>query len=158
MASKTPPAEGDHAPDFTLAADGGGNVSLAGFRGKVLVLYFYPRDDTSGCTKEAVAFTAMQAAFRKAGAEILGVSRDSVAAHDKFKVKHGLKVRLASDATGEMTERYGVWVEKSLYGRKYMGIDRATFLIDGQGVIRRVWRRVRVPGHAEEVLAAVKAI
>ncbi|MFW6027654.1 MAG: peroxiredoxin [bacterium] len=158
MASKTPPGEGSKAPRFTLPADGGRNVSLDDFRGRLLVLYFYPRDDTSGCTKEALAFTEKLPELRKAGAEVVGVSKDSVAKHDKFKDKHSLKVMLASDEDGKIVERYGSWVEKSMYGRKYMGIDRSTFLIDGEGVIRRVWRKVRVPGHADEVLEAVKSL
>lgn len=158
MASKAPPSEGDNAPDFTLAADGGRNVSLADFRGKTLVLYFYPKDDTSGCTKEAIAFSEKLAQFRKAGAEVLGISKDTPASHDKFRAKHGLGIRLASDETGEIVAGYGSWVEKSMYGRKYMGIDRSTFLIDGKGVIRRIWRRVRIPGHVEEVLEAVKSL
>ncbi|MFP3942311.1 MAG: peroxiredoxin [Alphaproteobacteria bacterium] len=158
MASKTPPSEGDKAPAFTLPADGGGNVSLADFRNRIVVLYFYPKDDTSGCTKEAIAFSEHLPQFRKAGAEVIGVSRDPVPRHDKFKARHGLKVTLASDEEGEIVERYGSWVEKNMYGRKYMGIDRSTFVIDGEGVIRRVWRKVRVPGHVDEVLEAVKSL
>jgi peroxiredoxin Q/BCP len=153
-----PLTEGSKAPAFSLAADGGGKVSLKDFAGQTLVLYFYPKDDTSGCTKEAIDFTAAQAQFKKAGAAVLGVSKDSVAAHDKFKAKHNLKVQLGSDPEGAMIESYGAWVEKSMYGRKYMGIDRSTFIIDGSGVIRGLWRKVKVPGHVDEVLAAVKAL
>lgn len=151
-------AEGDKAPAFTLPADGGGKVALKDFAGQTLVLYFYPKDDTAGCTKEAIEFSAAIKDFKKAGAAVVGVSKDSAATHDKFKEKHGLKVALGADESGAMVERYGVWVEKTLYGRKYMGIDRSTFLIDGKGVIRRIWRKVKVPGHVAEVLAAVKAL
>lgn len=158
MASMTALSEGDKAPAFTLPADGGGKLSLADFRGKTLVLYFYPKDDTPGCTKEAVGFSERLSAFRRAGAEVIGISKDSVAKHDKFRDKHGLKVRLASDEDGSTIERYGSWVEKSMYGKKYMGVDRSTFLIDGKGIIRRVWRKVRVPGHVDEVLEAVKSL
>jgi peroxiredoxin Q/BCP len=150
--------EGAKAPAFDLPADGGGRLKLKDFMGKALVLYFYPKDDTSGCTREALDFTAAEKKFEKAGAAILGVSKDSVAAHDKFKAKHKLKIALGSDEDGKTVEAYGVWVEKSMYGKKYMGIERATFLIDGKGVIRKVWRKVKVPGHVEEVLAAVKAL
>jgi peroxiredoxin Q/BCP len=150
--------EGAKAPAFDLPADGGGRVKLKDFAGKAVVLYFYPKDDTSGCTKEAIDFSAAEKQFAKAGAAIVGVSKDSVAAHDKFKAKHKLKVALGSDEDGKTVEAYGVWVEKSMYGEKYMGIERATFLIDGKGVIRIVWRKVKVPGHVEEVLAAVKAL
>jgi thioredoxin-dependent peroxiredoxin len=150
--------EGSKAPAFTLERDGGGKVALKDFAGKTLVLYFYPKDDTSGCTKEAIDFTAAAANFKKAGATVLGVSKDSIAAHDKFITKHNLKVQLGSDPDGKMIESYGAWVEKSMYGRKYMGIDRSTFLIDGEGVIRNIWRKVKVPGHVDEVLAAAKAL
>jgi thioredoxin-dependent peroxiredoxin len=150
--------EGDRAPDFDLPTDGGGRVSLADLKGRPVVLYFYPKDDTSGCTAEAIAFSGLKGEFEAAGARVIGVSKDSAASHDKFVKKHDLTIRLASDESGEMVERYGVWVEKSMYGRKYMGIDRATFLIDGDGTIRRVWRKVKVPKHADEVLAAVKAM
>ena len=151
-------AEGSKAPAFDLPADGGGRVKLKDFAGKAVVLYFYPKDDTSGCTKEAIDFSAAEKQFAKAGAAIVGVSKDSVAAHDKFKAKHKLKVALGSDEDGKTVEAYGVWVEKSMYGRKYMGIERTTFLIDGKGVIRKIWRKVKVPGHVEEALAAVKAL
>lgn len=150
--------EGDKAPAFSLPVDDGGTISLKDLKGEIVALYFYPKDDTPGCTKEALAFTEAAAKFKRAGARIIGVSKDSLARHDKFKKKHGLKVALASDEKGEMLEKYGVWVEKTLYGRKYMGIERATFLIDAKGVIRRIWRKVKVPGHAEAVLDAVKAL
>lgn len=152
------PEAGDKAPAFSMPTDGGGSIALKDLKGKPVVLYFYPKDDTSGCTKEAIAFTDHIKAFDKAGAVVIGVSRDSVSKHDKFKDKHGLKVTLGSDEEGKVTEAYGVWVEKSMYGRKYMGIERATFLIDAKGRIARVWRKVKVPGHAEEVLEAVKAL
>jgi thioredoxin-dependent peroxiredoxin len=147
---------GDTAPDFTLPRDGGGTLTLSELRPKAVVLYFYPKDDTSGCTKEAVAFTEHLAAFEAAGAVVVGVSKDSVTAHDKFVKKHGLGVALVSDEGSDVCERYGVWAEKSMYGRKYMGIERATFLIDGEGKVARAWPKVKVPGHAEDVLAAVK--
>ncbi len=149
---------GQPAPDFTLPRDGGGDVTLSAMKPKAVVLYFYPKDDTSGCTKEALAFTGLADDFAKAGAVVIGMSKDSVAKHDKFIAKHGLGVILASDETSDVCERYGVWVEKSMYGKKYMGIERSTFLIDGDGTIRNVWRKVKVPGHAEEVLDAVKAL
>jgi len=150
--------EGSSAPEFTLPRDGGDTVSLSDLRGKTVVLYFYPKDDTSGCTKEAVDFTAHLPAFEAAGAVVLGVSKDSVAKHDKFRNKHALGVTLLSDEDSDVCERYGVWVEKSMYGKKYMGIERATFLIDADGKIVRAWRKVKVPGHAEEVLGAVQAL
>jgi len=149
---------GTKAPDFTLPRDGGGEVSLSDLAGRPVVLYFYPRDDTSGCTKEAVAFTELMPEFEAAGAAVLGVSKDSVAKHDKFRDKHDLKVTLLSDDDSDVCERYGVWVEKSMYGKTYMGIERSTFLIDGAGTVREVWRKVKVPGHAEKVLEAVKAL
>lgn len=148
---------GDRAPDFDLPTDGGGRARLADYAGRTLVLYFYPKDDTPGCTTEAQAFEAARDAFAKAGADILGVSKDTPRKHDRFKAKYGLGFTLASDEGGEMLERYGVWIEKTLYGRQYMGIDRATFLIGPDGVIRRVWRKVKVAGHAAEVLAAIGA-
>ncbi len=152
------PQAGDKAPDFTLPADGDTTVSLADMKGKTLVLYFYPKDDTPGCTNEARDFSTLAPAFKKAGAVIVGISKDSVAKHDKFKAKHDLAVILASDPEGEVIEKYGVWVQKKLYGREYMGIERATFLIDGKGVVRQVWHQVKVKGHAEAVLAAVQAL
>jgi peroxiredoxin Q/BCP len=149
---------GDKAPDFTLPADGGGKVSLKDLRGKTIILYFYPKDYTSGCTAEACAFRDQLPDFSKAKATVLGVSRDSVASHDKFKKKYGLTFPLLADEEGKVTEAYGTWVEKSMYGRKYMGIDRSTFLIDGKGVIRGIWRKVKVPGHADEVLKAARGL
>ncbi len=149
---------GDKAPKFKLPRDGGEKIALSDLKGELVVLYFYPRDDTSGCTKEAIAFTEDYRRFRNAGATIIGVSKDSPASHDKFKKKHGLKVLLASDEETKVAMAYGVWVEKSMYGRRYMGMERATFLIDGKGIIRQIWRKVKVPGHSAEVLAAAKAI
>ncbi len=149
---------GQNAPDFTLPRDGGGEVTLSALKPKTVVLYFYPKDDTSGCTKQAVAFSEDIAEFTEAGAVILGVSRDSVAKHDKFRDKHDLKVALLSDEDGRVCEDYGVWVEKSMYGKTYLGIERSTFLIDGSGEIRKAWRKVKVPGHADEVLAAIRAL
>ena len=156
MASELAP--GAKAPAFTLPRDGGGTVSLADFAGRALVLYFYPRADTPGCTKEAIDFSRLKAAFGKAGADVLGVSADPVSAQDKFKAKHKLAVALASDEKHRMLEAYGVWQEKSMYGRKFMGIARMTFLIDANQRIARIWPKVSVGGHAEEVLAAVKAL
>lgn len=149
---------GDEAPDFTMLTDGNGSVTLSALRGKPVVLYFYPKDDTSGCTAEACGFRDVFPDFGKTGAVVVGVSRDPVSSHDKFKQKHGLPFILASDASGAVTERYGVWVEKSMYGRKYMGIDRSTFLIDANGVVRGAWRKVKVPGHVTQVLKAVQAL
>ncbi len=147
---------GDKAPLFTLPADGGATVALKDFMGRNLVLYFYPKADTPGCTREAIAFSRLRGAFAKAGTEVLGVSADPVAKQDKFKAKHKLKVALASDETKRMLAAYGAWGEKSLYGRKFMGVIRKTFLIDGKGRIARIWPKVTVDGHAEEVLAAAK--
>lgn len=152
------PREGDRAPDFSLPGDEGASVALKDFRGRNVVLYFYPKDDTSGCTKEAIGFTEALEAFGKLDAVVLGASRDSVARHRKFKDKHGLGVTLMSDEDGGLCSDYGVWVEKSMYGRTYMGIERATFLIDGGGRVRRVWRKVKVPGHVEDVLEAARAM
>lgn len=149
---------GDKAPSFTLPSDSGGKVSLKDFKGKTVVLYFYPKDDTSGCTAEACAFRDALPDFSKVDAEIVGISRDPVKKHDKFKAKYELNFPLASDEDGAVCEAYGTWVEKSMYGRKYMGIERATFLIDGKGVVREVWRKVKVPGHADEVLKAAAAL
>ncbi|MDE2228944.1 MAG: thioredoxin-dependent thiol peroxidase [Alphaproteobacteria bacterium] len=148
---------GDKAPDFTLPADGGGKVKLSDLRGGTVVLYFYPKDDTSGCAAEACQFRDLFPKFQHTDAAVIGISRDSVASHDKFKNKYKLPFTLASDEGGKVTERYGVWVQKSMYGRKYMGIERTTFLVDEKGVIRGIWRKVKVPGHAEEVLGAIKA-
>ncbi|WP_438748163.1 peroxiredoxin [Pararhizobium sp. O133] len=148
--------EGMIAPDFTLPRDGGGTVSLSQFRGKAVVLFFYPKDDTSGCTAESIAFTGLKDDFAAAGAVIIGLSPDSVKKHDKFAKKYDLSVILAADEEKAVVNTYGVWVEKSLYGRKYMGVERTTLLIDAEGVVRRLWEKVKVPGHAEEVLATVK--
>jgi thioredoxin-dependent peroxiredoxin len=149
---------GEKAPDFTLPTDGAGSVTLSKLKGKKVVLYFYPKDDTSGCTAEACGFRDALPDYGATGAVVIGISKDSVASHDKFKKKHGLPFILASDTGGDVCEKYGVWVEKSMYGRKYMGIERATFLIDGAGVIRGVWNKVRVPGHVGEVLKAARAL
>jgi thioredoxin-dependent peroxiredoxin len=149
---------GDKAPDFTLPTDGADSVTLSKLNGKKVVLYFYPKDDTSGCTAEACGFRDSFPDYGGTGAVVIGISKDSVASHDKFKKKHGLPFILASDAGGDVCEKYGVWVEKSMYGRKYMGIERATFLIDGAGTVRRAWRKVRVPGHVAEVLKAARAL
>ena len=148
---------GDPAPDFDMPGDEG-PISLSALKGKTVVLYFYPKDDTSGCTSEAKAFSEAAGDFADANAVVVGVSKDTVASHGRFRAKYGLTPWLGSDAEGDVVERYGVWVEKNMYGRKYMGIERATFLIDGEGVVRRVWRKVKVPGHAAEVLAAVRAL
>ena len=149
---------GAKAPAFTLPRDGGGTVSLADFAGRALVLYFYPKADTSGCTKEAIDFSRLKSAFAKADADILGVSADPVPAQDKFKAKHKLAIALGSDEAHRMLEAYGVWQQKSMYGRKFMGIVRATFLIGPDQRIARVWPKVSVTGHAEEVLTALKAL
>jgi len=149
---------GDKAPDFTMPTDGNGTLTLSALRGKPVILYFYPKDDTSGCTAEACGFRDAIPDYGKTGAAVIGVSRDSVASHDKFKKKYQLPFTLASDSTGEVTERYGVWVEKSMYGRKYMGIDRSTFLIDKEGVVRGIWHKVKVGGHVADVLKAVQAL
>lgn len=146
------------APDFTLPVTGGGTVSLSDLQGKAVVLYFYPRDDTPGCTTEALGFSEHLQAFADAGAVVYGVSRDSMAKHDRFAAKHDLSVPLLADDEGAVTESYDVWVEKNMYGKKSMGIERATYLIDAQGNIARIWRKVKVPGHVEEVLDAVRAL
>lgn len=148
---------GDTAPDFTMPTDGGGSVSLSALKGKPVVLYFYPKDDTSGCTAEACQFRDGMPDFSGSEAVIIGVSKDSVASHDKFKRKYDLPFILASDEKTDICERYGVWVEKSMYGRKYLGIERSTFLIDRAGSITKVWSKVKVPGHAADVLAALKS-
>ena len=147
---------GDKAPDFTLPSDGG-TIALSKLKGRKVILYFYPKDNTSGCTAEACTFRDMLPKFKKMDAVIIGISRDSVAAHDKFKKKYELPFTLASDEEGKVTEAYGVWVQKSMYGRKYMGIERATFLIDEKGKIQHIWHKVKVPGHADEVMEAAKA-
>jgi peroxiredoxin Q/BCP len=150
--------QGDPAPDFSLPADGGGTVSLASLRGTKVVVYFYPKDDTSGCTKEAMEFNALRNEFASAGTKIVGISADDVKSHDKFKKKYELDFTLGSDESKTTLEAYGVWVEKSMYGKKYMGIERSTFLIGPDGNIARVWPKVKVPGHAAEVLEAAKAM
>ena len=151
-------AEGKKAPDFTAPTDGGGKLKLSELRGKPVVLYFYPKDDTSGCTAEACGFRDFSAAFKKLKVQVVGVSKDSVASHDKFKKKYSLTFPLVSDADGKICAKYGTWVEKSLYGRKYMGIERATFLIDKAGVVAKVWHKVKVAGHIDEVAEALKAL
>ncbi|MDZ5649388.1 MULTISPECIES: thioredoxin-dependent thiol peroxidase [Nitrospirillum] len=149
---------GTPAPDFTMPTDGGGSVTLSSLKGRPVVLYFYPKDDTSGCTAEACGFGESLPHFEKVDATIIGVSKDSVASHDKFKKKYNLPFTLASDADSDVCERYGVWVEKNMYGRTYFGIERATFLIDKDGQVAKVWRKVKVPGHVDAVLAAVQAL
>jgi peroxiredoxin Q/BCP len=149
---------GSPAPDFTMPTDGGGEVSLSALRGKKVVLYFYPKDDTSGCTKQACGFRDNLPDFSGIDAVIIGVSKDSVASHDKFKKKYELPFTLASDQTAGVAEKYEVWKEKSMYGKKYMGIERSTFLIDSEGVIRGAWRKVKVDGHTDEVLKAAKSL
>ena len=146
------------APEFNLPVTGGGHISLSDLRGAPVVLFFYPRDDTPGCTKESIGFSEHLDAFKAAGAKVFGISRDTLAKHDKFIAKHDLTVPLLSDENGEMTERYGVWVEKNMYGKKSMGIERATYLVDAQGNIARIWRKVKVAGHVEDVLQAVQAL
>lgn len=150
--------EGKKAPAFTMPTDGDGEVSLKDFKGKKLVMFFYPKDSTPGCTTESIGFSENLTKFRRAGADVLGVSKDSVASHDRFKEKQGLKIALASDKDGDVIERYGSWIEKKNYGRTYMGIDRSTFLIDENGKILKIWRKVRVKGHVDEVLETVKAL
>jgi len=147
---------GDQAPSFALPKSGGGNVSLTDYKGKYLILYFYPKDDTPGCTKEAISFTEHRDAFTALGADILGISKDTIAKHDKFIAKHELGIPLASDEDGEMINAYGSWVEKNMYGKKYMGIERATYLIGPDGKIANIWRKVRVKDHVETVLTTLK--
>jgi peroxiredoxin Q/BCP len=149
---------GQIAPQFDLPRDGGGSISLSDLRGKPVVLYFYPKDDTSGCTVEAKDFSRLKPDFAKAGAVVIGMSPDSSKSHDKFKAKHELTVDLVSDEDRKALEAYGVWVEKSMYGRKYMGVERSTFLIGPDGKVKKAWRKVSVPGHAQAVLDAVKAL
>lgn len=150
--------EGDKAPAFDLPSDGGGQISSDSLKGKPYVLYFYPKDDTPGCTKEAIGFTEAYPAFEAAGVEVIGLSKDTVSSHQKFKQKYGLCFPLAADDSGHVVKAFGAWVEKSMYGKSYMGIDRSTFLVDGEGKIQKIWRSVKVPGHVEEVLAAAKAL
>ena len=154
----TVPGVGEKAPAFTLPRDGGDSLSLSDFKGRKLVLYFYPKADTPGCTKEAIAFNGLRRAFAKADTEIVGVSADPVKAQDKFRDKYSLKLALASDESKKMLTAYGVWGEKSMYGRKFMGVRRTTFLIGRDGRIAQVWDNVKVPGHAEAVLAAAEAL
>jgi peroxiredoxin Q/BCP len=146
------------APDFTLPVTGGGDVTLSALKGAPVVLFFYPRDDTPGCTTESIGFSEQREAFAAAGAKVFGISRDSMAKHEKFAAKHGLSVPLLSDAEGSVTQDYGVWVEKSMYGKTSMGIERATYLIDAQGQIAQIWRKVKVAGHVDAVLDAVRAL
>jgi peroxiredoxin Q/BCP len=150
--------EGDMAPNFELSTDGGGRMHLQAFKGKPVVIYFYPKDDTSGCTAEAIDFNGLRARFAVTGATVVGISPDSASSHDKFKHKHDLKIALAADPERSAIEAYGVWKEKSMYGRKYFGVERSTFLVDRNGRIAKVWRKVKVPGHADEVLKATKAL
>jgi peroxiredoxin Q/BCP len=152
------PREGEKAPAFRLTLDGDESVSLSGLKGQTFVLYFYPKDDTSGCTREAVDFSAAQKKFDKLGVRVIGVSKDSLESHERFRRKHKLTVELGSDPETKMAQAWGVWGEKSLYGRKYMGMERATFLVDATGRIARAWRKVKVPGHVEAVLDAAKAL
>jgi peroxiredoxin Q/BCP len=149
---------GQEAPEFDLPTAGGGRTRLADFKGRPLVLYFYPKDDTPGCTREAQCFAAVYPEFCAAGVAVIGISKDSAASHDRFRAKYDLPFILASDEQGGVVEAYGSWVEKSMYGRKYKGIDRSTFLIDGNGKVRQIWRNVKVLGHVAEVLAAARAL
>ena len=149
---------GIRAPAFNLPTDGGGSISLAALKDSAVVLYFYPKDDTTGCTLEARDFSKAAKTFEKTGAVVIGVSKDDVTSHDKFKAKHKLAFTLASDEETKVAKAYGVWVKKSMYGRQYMGMERATFLIDGRGVIRKIWRKVKVPGHVADVISALEAL
>ena len=149
---------GEPVPDFTLPRDGGGFLGPADFRGRKLVLYFYPKDDTPGCTTEALDFTARLAEFEAAGTAVVAISKDSVKSHDRFRDKHGLGLPLLSDESGEVVERFGLWGEKSMYGKTFMGVERATFLIDADGIVRRIWPKVKVAGHVDQVLAAAQAL
>lgn len=148
----------DPAPDFTLPVTGGSDITLSDLKGQPVVLFFYPRDDTPGCTKESIGFSESLKDFEAAGAKVFGISRDTMAKHDKFTAKHDLTVPLLSDEAGEVTEAYGVWVEKNMYGKKSMGIERATYLIGADGKIAQVWRKVKVPGHVDAVLEAVRGL
>jgi thioredoxin-dependent peroxiredoxin len=156
--TQTLPGEGDRLPAFDLPTDGDGRIGSQALRGRPFVLYLYPKDDTAGCTKEAQGFTAAYQDFKALGVEVIGLSKDDVDSHDRFKAKYGLGFPLASDEAGELVEGLGAWVEKSMYGKKYMGIDRSTFLVDGDGVIRKAWRQVKVDGHVEEVLGAARTL
>lgn len=150
--------EGDKAPDFELESDDGGTIRLSDMKGSPVVVYFYPKDDTSGCTKEAIAFTELASDFDKLGVRVIGVSPDTVKSHQKFKTKHNLNVELAADTEKSAAQAYGVWVSKSMYGRQYMGVERSTFLVDKDGTLAKVWRKVKVPGHAEDVLQSVQSL
>ncbi|WP_420393485.1 thioredoxin-dependent thiol peroxidase [Acuticoccus sp.] len=150
--------EGATAPDFTLPGDNGSTVALSGYRGKPVVVYFYPKDNTSGCTKQAIAFSELAGAFDAAGVALVGISPDPVSSHDTFKARNGLGFALASDTSTDVAQAYGVWAEKTMYGRKYMGIERSTFLLDKDGTVAKVWRKVKVPGHADAVLQAAQAL
>lgn len=149
---------GDKAPDFSVEGDNGTEISLSSYAGKNVVLYFYPKDDTPGCTKEAIGFSELKDKFDTLNCAIIGVSKDTAAKHDKFIAKHDLKVSLAADIEGDICEKYGVWVEKNMYGKKYMGIERATYLIGKDQTIQKIWRKVRVKGHVEAILDAVEAL
>ncbi len=153
----TRPSVGDKAPDFNLPASGGKNIKLSDYKGQKVILYFYPKDDTSGCTKEACSFTENIAGLNKLSVQVIGVSKDSIESHEKFIKKYGLKFPLVSDAEGTLCAAYDTWVEKSMYGRKYMGIERATFLIDEKGKVQHVWDKVKVPGHTEDIIKTIKA-
>jgi thioredoxin-dependent peroxiredoxin len=150
--------DGDKAPDFTLPSDSGETIKLSKLKGRPVVVYFYPKDDTPGCTTQAKDFSCLVSSFAEAGADIVAISPDSATSHQKFKAKHELTIKLAADDDKAAAEAYGVWVEKSMYGKKYMGVERTTFLVDKTGKIAKIWRKVKVPGHAEEVLAAVKVL
>lgn len=150
--------EGKRAPEIDLPTNGGGHVTLSKLAGKPVVIYFYPKDDTPGCTKEAIAFTDLKPDFDAAGVEIIGISPDPVVKHDKFVAKHSLGILLAADEEKSVAEAYGVWVEKSMYGKTYMGVERSTFLVNAEGVVAKEWRKVKVPGHADAVLAAAQAL
>lgn len=160
MTDSTPAlvTEGDRAPDFTLPTNGEGSLTLSALSGKPVVVYFYPKDDTPGCTKEAIGFSESKSAFDEVGATIIGISPDSAAKHDKFVAKHDLSIALGADEDKAVAQAYGVWVEKSMYGKKYMGVERSTFLVSANGTIAKAWRKVKVPGHVDEVLAATKAL
>ena len=151
-------SDGDKTPDFDLETDAGTRVSLAGLSGKAFVIYFYPKDDTSGCTKEAIGFSEKLADFQAAGVEVIGVSPDPVKSHQKFRDKHNLSITLASDPDKETLESFAVWKEKSMYGKKYMGVERSTFLVGTDGTIVKAWRKVKIPGHVDAVLEAAKAL
>ena len=152
------PQQGATAPDFDLPTDGGGRVSLSALKGRAVVLYFYPQDNTETCTIEAIEFSGAAADFAAAGATVIGISPDTPKSHDRFKKKHALGITLAADVDRKTIDRYGLWIEKTMFGRTYMGIERATFLIAADGRISRIWRKVRIKGHVEEVLAAVRGL